>query len=162
MTLLLPVILLIVGIAGGCVLGFLLCERKARHGGETLQATLAAAEQRCSDLTHRLEKEATQTEALRQQLSAADRSAAALGAQLAAAQDNIAEQRKLLDDAHSQLRDAFANVSAEALAKNNEAFLHLAKEKFAALSAEAAGTLEQRKAQIETLLKPMQELLGTY
>src|SRR3954463_2908083 len=136
-------ILLILGLAAGVVVGYLICERRARQGVESLRATFAAAEQRCSDLTHRLENEAAQTEALRQQLSAADRSAAALGAQLAAAQENIADQRKLLDDAHAQLRDAFANVSAEALAKNNEAFLHLAKEKFAALSAEAAGTLEQ-------------------
>lgn len=162
MMLLTTILVLMVGLAAGILIGFLLAERKFRRAGGLLQATLAAAEQRCSDLSQRLEKEAFQTEALRQQVAAADRSAAALGAQLAAAQNNIAEQRKLLDDAHAQLRNAFANVSAEALAKNNVAFLDLAKEKFAALSAEAAGSLDQRKAQIETLLKPMQELLGTY
>lgn len=81
---------------------------------------------------------------------------------LAAAQENLAEQRQLLDQAHGELRQAFASVSAEALAKNNEAFLALAKERFSTLSAEADGSLEQRKAQIEGLLKPMQELLSTY
>jgi DNA recombination protein RmuC len=92
----------------------------------------------------------------------ADRAAAAVRARLAAAQENLLEQRALLEDAHTQLRQAFASVSAEALAKNNEAFLHLAKERFATLSAEASGSLDQRKAQIEGLLKPMQELLAAY
>ena len=86
----------------------------------------------------------------------------ATSASLAAAQQNVTEQRTLLDHAQSQLRQAFASVSADALAKNNEAFLALARERFATLSAEAQGTLEERKAQIEGLLKPMQELLGAY
>jgi DNA recombination protein RmuC len=86
----------------------------------------------------------------------------AMSARLAAAQENVAEQRQLLDRAHEQFRQSFASVSAEALAKNNEAFLSLARERFNTLSAEATGTLEQRKAQIEGLLKPMQQLLGTY
>ncbi|MEA2709838.1 MAG: recombination protein RmuC [Phycisphaerales bacterium] len=86
----------------------------------------------------------------------------AMSARLAGAQENVAEQRQLLERAHEQLRQSFASVSAEALAKNNEAFLSLARERFATLSAEATGTLEERKAQIEGLLKPMQQLLGTY
>ena len=92
----------------------------------------------------------------------ADRVCTALRARLAAAQEGLVEQRSLLDDAQARLRQAFASVSAEALAKNNEAFLHLAKEKFATLSAEATGSLDQRKAQIEGLLKPMQEILAAY
>ena len=78
------------------------------------------------------------------------------------AAEKESEQKRLLDDAQLKLRDAFATVSAEALAKNNEAFLQLARERFTTLSTEAAGSLEQRKAQIEGLLKPMQELLNTY
>jgi len=62
----------------------------------------------------------------------------------------------------SMTRYAKPKGPAEALAKNNEAFLTLARERFAALSAEAAGTLDQRKAQIETMLAPMQELLNLY
>jgi DNA recombination protein RmuC len=162
MTLLTGAVIFVAGLIGGIGVGFLIAERRGRRSCEVLRTTLAAVEQRCADAAERLEAESAQTAALRREVAAADRSAAALGAQLAAAQNNIAEQRKLLDDAHAQLRNAFANVSAEALAKNNVAFLDLAREKFAALSAEAAGSLDQRKAQIETLLKPMQELLGTY
>jgi DNA recombination protein RmuC len=87
---------------------------------------------------------------------------ATLGAQLRSAEEKCEEQRQLLADAQEKLRDAFSSLSAEALAKNNEAFLQLAKEKFASLSVEAAGSLEQRKAQIEGMLKPLHELLGVY
>ena len=87
---------------------------------------------------------------------------ATLGAQLRAAEEKCEEQRQLLADAQEKLRDAFSSLSAEALAKNNEAFLQLAKEKFASLSVEATGSLEQRKAQIEGMLKPLHELLGVY
>jgi DNA recombination protein RmuC len=91
-----------------------------------------------------------------------DRRNARLAAELEACERNVAEQRQLLADAESRLRDTFSALSADALQKNNDAFLQLANEKFASLSAEAAGSLEQRKAQIEGLLKPMQEILRTY
>src|SRR5688500_15852334 len=152
----------ILGAAAGAVIGYLLAERRCRGQYGAAEAAAAAAERRCSDLSARLEKEAQQTESLRQLVSSAQNDAARLTAQLQAAQDNIAEQRKLLDDAHAQLKQSFAAVSAEALAKNNEAFLHLAKERFTTLATEAAGSLEQRKAAIEGLLKPMQELLTGY
>ncbi len=87
---------------------------------------------------------------------------AALRAQIAASRENLADQRTLLDDAHVKLREAFAGVSAEALAHNNEAFLALARQRFERQSAEAAGTLDERKAQIEGLLKPMRELMDQY
>lgn len=120
------------------------------------------AEQRCGDIAAQLDAERKTSEALRSDLAGAQQHVAALGAELKAAQANLVEQKRLLDDAQAKLRDAFASVSAEALARNNEAFLQLAKERFATLSTEAAGSLDERKAQIETLLKPMQELLGQY
>ena len=54
-----------------------------------------------------------------------------LEAQLKVAELKCQEQQQLLDAAEERLRDAFSALSAEALAKNNEAFLQLAKEKFA-------------------------------
>jgi len=152
----------IVSVLVGGAVGYLLAERRTRGQHATAQAACAAAEQRCAELSTRLDKEALQTESLRQLVSSAEKDAAALTAQLKGAQDNLVEQKKLLDDAHAQLRTAFASVSQEALAKNNEAFLALAKERFGQLSTEANGSLDQRKAEIEGLLKPMQEILGQY
>lgn len=81
-----------------------------------------------------------------------------LRGQLAATQ----EQLRQLELVESRFREAFASLSADALARNNEAFLSLAREKFTALSTEANGSLEQRKTQIEALLAPMQEVLNQY
>ena len=95
----------IVSVVLGGVIGFLFAERRCRTQHVGAQAAAAAAEQRCSDLSGRLEREAQQTESLRQLVSAAEKHAAALTAQLHSAQDNIAEQKKLLDDAHTLRRD---------------------------------------------------------
>ena len=87
---------------------------------------------------------------------------ATLEAQLHVAEQKCLEQQKLLNDAEVRLRDTFSALSAEALAKNNEAFLQLAKEKFSTLATEAAGSLDERKAQIDGMLKPMREMLTQY
>ena len=152
----------LVGIGLGGVIAYLHCDRRSRQRCAALETSVALAEQRAADQSDQLAAEKAQTEVLRQQLAQVRQQAAELNVQLGAAQQNLAEQRELLRDAQAKLREAFASVSAEALSKNNEAFLQLAKERFAALSAEAAGSLDQRKAQIETLLAPMQELLNQY
>lgn len=153
-----------IGLGGavGAAIAYLWTERRCRAGQGELQTSLAVAEQRAAGLSSQLDAEKKQTEALRGYVSELERKESTLVAQLRASEANVAEQKRLLDEAQAKLRDAFASVSAEALAKNNEAFLALAQQKFAALSAEATGTLEQRKAQIEGLLKPLQQLLGTY
>jgi DNA recombination protein RmuC len=99
---------------------------------------------------------------LREQIAEARNQLAITQDKLATRDQELAQQRALLDDAQSKLREAFASLSADALAKNNEAFLNLAKEKFNTLTAEATGSLEQRKTQIEGLLKPMREMLNQY
>lgn len=129
------------------------------HG---LEQNLTSQDARGEAMSTQLNAERNVVLNLRQQISTTERDAAALAARLRSAEQNLIEQKKLLDDAQLKLRDAFANVSAEALAKNNEAFLHLAKERFTTLATEAAGTLDERKAQIEGLLKPMNEQLRQY
>lgn len=91
-----------------------------------------------------------------------DRRTATLRAEVQVSAKRLADQQKLLDQTDVKLREAFASLSSEALAKNNEAFLNLAREKFTTLSTEAAGNLDERKAQIEGLLKPMHEILHQY
>jgi DNA recombination protein RmuC len=155
-------VLAIVALLLGGLIAYLYAERRSRAVAGEERAALAAAEQRSAGLTLQLNEKTAEIATLRKMLSDSDKSAAALAAQLDSARQNLLEQRKLLDDANSQLRESFATVSAEALAKNNEAFLQLAKQRFTTLSTEAAGSLEQRKTQIEGLLKPMQELLNQY
>jgi DNA recombination protein RmuC len=159
---LLAILGLVLGAGAGGTIGYLLADRKSRAIAQALQTAASIAEQRYTDLTARLAEASAEVTDARGRCSDAEKRTAALEADLRSAQQNLVEQRKLLDDAHVKLRDAFANVSAEALAKNNEAFLQLARERFATLSTEAAGSLDTRKAEIETLLKPMQEVLNQY
>jgi DNA recombination protein RmuC len=142
----------------GILAGFLWGRRLAAN----LQTAAALAEQRNADLGAQLTTEKNLTIHLRDQLAEAKTNAASLAAQLEAERQRIAEQRKMLDEAQLALRDTFASLSADALARNNEAFLQLAGQRFATLSTEAAGSLEQRKEQIDALLKPMRELLERY
>lgn len=162
MEILLLIVGLLAGAVVGVVVGYLYCERKARAAAGELQTTAAVAQQRCVDLERDVAEESGRCEQLRGEVATAKEQCARLSAQLASAQESINETRRSLDDAHVKLREAFASASAEALAKNNEAFLHLARERFATISAEATGSLDERKAQIEGLLKPMQGLLNQY
>src|SRR5262244_396695 len=130
---------LIVGGAVGAVVAWLLAERRFRSHHNEMLASASVAGHRVEDLNKQIASERDQTSALRDLLSESEKSAATLTAQLQAAQQNLEEQKELLDDAHVKLREAFASVSSEALAKNNEAFLHLAKERFAHLSTQATG-----------------------
>src|SRR2546421_2728490 len=70
-----------------------------------------------------------------------------------------AEKLALLEDAKTKLSDAFNSLASQALAKNNQSFLDLAKQNLANLQQQAQGELEQRKAAIEQLVKPVRESL---
>src|SRR5690606_9095022 len=153
---------LLVGLGVGGLVAWLWTERRHRAGDGELRTTVGILQQRNTDLERRCAEEAERCEQLRGEISTTRQECARLSAQLETARQSFEEQKQSLNEAHTKLREAFAHVSAEALAKNNEAFLHLAKQRFATISAEATGSLEQRKAQIEGLLKPMQELLNQY
>lgn len=158
----LAVIGLVCGLALGAALGYLYAGRHAHAGEASAREASAALEQRVIGLSESLASRESESKDLREQLSEARTGQAVLSTRLESAERNVLEQKKLLDDAQVKLRDAFAAVSADALSRNNEKFLQLARESFAVLSKEATGSLDQRKAQIEGLLKPMQELLGQY
>ena len=61
-----------------------------------------------------------------------------------------------------RLTGAFAELSAEALARNNEQFLALADTKFSEARAAAQGDLTQRQQAIAQLLDPLSETLARY
>jgi len=148
-------VLAIAGLLVGIVIGALAGSRKSKIAS-------AVAQQRLADLAQQLAAEKIQTQTLRDSLADSERNLAAARTQFAAAERNLLEQRQLISHAQEQLRLAFSSASAEALARNNEAFLQLAKERFATISAEAVGSLDQRKEQIDAMLKPLRELMDQY
>jgi DNA recombination protein RmuC len=78
-----------------------------------------------------------------------------LGAERAAA----AERLELLRAEQSRLAERFEALSAEALRHNSKTFLTLAEERFKTVQQAQAGELEQRRAAVEGLVKPIEEHL---
>jgi DNA recombination protein RmuC len=157
-----PWIFAIVGLAVGGIITYLIAERRSRALLQEVGTARSIAEQRVADLTQRLEQTSGEARQAGEKCSQAEQRCATLAAEIRATEQNLNDQKKMLDEAQVKLRDAFAGVSAEALAKNNEAFLQLARERFAAQSTEAAGSLDKRKVEIEGLLKPLTEVMSQY
>jgi DNA recombination protein RmuC len=160
-------ILATVGIGLVCLLvgllaGWLGRDARSRSREMESQSNLAALRQEAGSLSQSLNAERTASAELRQQLSTAQTQQAVLASQLESTRQNLDEQRRLLEEAQVKLRDAFSALSADALAKNNQAFLQLARENFAILSKEASGSLDQRNAQMDAQIKPLREMLGQY
>ncbi|HEY9475584.1 MAG TPA: DNA recombination protein RmuC, partial [Mycobacteriales bacterium] len=88
---------------------------------------------------------------------------AAVRAQAGAAEAELARTAAALDhqrEGEQLLREAFASLSAEALSRNNEAFVRLAESRLRQVSTEATGDLSQRQQAIEGLVTPLRETLG--
>ena len=65
-----------------------------------------------------------------------------------------------VDEAHARLRDAFAALSGDALQRNNQMFLDLARTKLGEFQAQAQTDLTARQAAIDETLKPVRESLA--
>ena len=70
-----------------------------------------------------------------------------------------AERLRSIQDAEAKSRDAFAALSADALKRNNEAFLTLAESRLREARTEATSDIDARKKAIEDLLSPMAKTL---
>jgi DNA recombination protein RmuC len=72
---------------------------------------------------------------------------------------NLAEQRRLLDEAQTKLREAFQSLAGEALKASSDQFMELAKARFDSLQKEAEGDLENRQQAIQSMVNPLETAL---
>src|SRR6202790_2767962 len=72
---------------------------------------------------------------------------------------NLAEQRRLLDDAQVKLREAFQSLAGEALKASSDQFMELASANFVSLKKESEGDLEHRKLAIQAMVDPLETAL---
>ena len=84
---------------------------------------------------------------------------AALAASLDAERRSGAEKLAVLQDAESKLRDAFSALSSEALKRNTESFLQLARTSLGEFQKNATMDLEVRQKAIDLLVQPLRESL---
>lgn len=122
---------------------------------ERAQQAEAALTQTRSTLAER------EAQLARQQAEATELKArlAELDARFAQERAAAAEKMKLLEEARAQLTESFKALSAEALARNNQSFLDLAKQSLAAQQEAARGELEARRQAVDALIKPLHEAL---
>jgi len=126
----------------------------------TAEAIEAAARARIGELQRECEERMRELSELRKGKGDADARNAALQTQLAEQAQQAAEKLALLDDAQKKLLDAFHALSAQALQKNNAAFLDLAHATLGKFQEKASGDLAQKEQAIAELLKPVRESLG--
>ena len=103
---------------------------------------------------------------LESQLAAYQKALHENSARIAELETRIEEERKagaeklaLLEDARGKLADAFHALSADALRKNNQSFLELAKETLEKFQEGARGDLEKRQQAIHEIVQPVRESL---
>lgn len=67
--------------------------------------------------------------------------------------------RMMTKNSAAAMRDAFGSLAAEALTRNNQAFVHLAESKLSEKVTEAKSLLDGKEKDIDGIVKPLQESL---
>jgi DNA recombination protein RmuC len=85
---------------------------------------------------------------------------ARLATQLEAERRATGEKLAVLEQAETKLREAFASLSAEALRRNNQSFLDLARSQLGEFQQSASSDLDQRQKAVDDLVRPIHEALA--
>ena len=141
----------IVGLIVGALAAWLWSARRA-----------GAAAATAAELRAQLERAESDVGGLRESLDAAAKAQVRAETEAAEVAKRLAEQRKTLEDARTQLGDAFKALAGEALGKNSESFLSLAKQVFEKIVVDAKGDLGKRQEAIHGLVKPLRDSLNKF
>jgi DNA recombination protein RmuC len=151
------------GAAVGVLLGVLLGWLVARARGAR---ALADAAGKTSQLETRVEERSQRLAQLESELrTARDESAnwrdahAGMSAQLRAERTAMTEKLAVLESAERTLRDAFEALSAEALRRNSQSFLELARASLGEFQKGATSDLDGRQKAIMDLVQPIRDAL---
>jgi len=166
------VILLLGLILGGFVAWFLLRQRvlsaskdaKAELGPQiaTLNERLAGKDRQIAGLETRSVEKEQEIRSLKDEITGLKTEQSKLQTVMAKERQAVEEKLALLEQAKTQLADAFKALSSEALKSNNRSFLDLAQQTFSKYQEVAKGELEQRKSAIDALVKPIQQSLKDF
>jgi DNA recombination protein RmuC len=149
---------LVIGLVVGCAFGAVW--HLVRHSA--VQADARTAEARLADAQANSVQLAAQLQEATAAASAAERAHAVSASELELLKRAADELRSRASEERRQMVGTFAELSAEALHKNNEQFLALAETKLSQVQAAAQGDLNQRQQAIAQLLHPLSETLARY
>ena len=148
----------LIGLVVGVALALLwhqLRQANVQAAARTAEARLADAQAAMMQLSARLEERAAAA-------ATAETARAVLSTELDLLKRSQDELRSRSQEERQHLVGAFAELSAEALQKNNEQFLALAETKLGQAQTAAQGDLMQRQQAIAQLLSPLSETLARY
>ena len=152
------VIGVLIGLAAGVLVGVVwYLARGARAAGAA-----HLAEARLADAKLTITEQSVQLQALAETAKSAESARDVARAELELQRRHQAQAKAQAEEDMARLTGAFASLSQEALAKNNEQFLALADTRFGQVRAAAQGDLAQRQQAIEELLSPLSETLTRY
>jgi len=148
----------VLGLAVGLAIGVVwYLVRSAR-----LVGAARIAESRLADAQAAGAEQAAQLKAASEAVAAADTARAVALSELQLVKSTEREAQERWDDERARLAGIFADLSSQALAKNNEQFLVLADTKLSEARTAAQGDLDQRQQAIARLLDPLSETLARY
>jgi DNA recombination protein RmuC len=78
------------------------------------------------------------------------------------AAEKLEMAQSLVRASEEKLREAFASLSSDALRKNNQSFIELARETLGSFQQQASGELEKRQQAIDGLVRPIRESLDKF
>lgn len=134
-----------------------------REFEETLNACRTDATElriRLEERSAALEESERRNRLLERNILELSQARAALAAELSASDKARREQAELLERSEARLREAFGSLSREALGRNNEMFLSLAKAQLGEFHKGAEAQLEARRTAVDALVKPIGETLS--
>ncbi|HUX19501.1 MAG TPA: DNA recombination protein RmuC [Acidithiobacillus sp.] len=129
-----------------------------RHESEN-RASAEAESRRVPILENTLMTERNNAARLQTELAALQGQLAELGERLEQERLRGNEKLALLEDARQRLGDAFQSLSAEALRRNNQSFLELARENLERFQENAKTDWEGRQKAVGQLVEPIRESL---
>jgi DNA recombination protein RmuC len=149
------------GIVAGAIVWSMSMARRARLESQINEALhrAGAADDLNAQLRLELAEARASHEGMNNRRESAERTVAELNQQLSAQQQRFDETRKTLDEREGRMKELFAALGAEALQANTQQFLELAQKKFETLLAHAQGDNEKKQQAIDSLVKPIRELI---
>lgn len=148
----------LIGLAVGVLVGLVWYLVRGSHAAGAARL----AEARLADAKLTITEQSVQLQALTDAVKRAESARDVARAELELQRRHQVEATARAEEDMARLAGAFATLSQEALAKNNEQFLALADTRFGQARAAAQGDLAQRQQAIEELLSPLSETLTRY
>ena len=153
---------MVLGVVLGLVVGLAIGVAWYLVRSARLVGAAHVAESRLADAQAAVAEQAVQLKAASDTAAAAETARAVAVSELELVRCNEREALARWEDERNRLAGTFADLSSQALAKNNEQFLALADTKLNEARTAAQGDLDQRQQSIARLLDPLSETLARY